>query len=121
MSLDISFSKKSKRDFPIKEFIETEEKYLENLIMVRDYFSEPLRQVIHENLHAIIFFKLPELISLHSDILLELKRKQRSIGNIILNVYQVEMNLEYINIVHFSMLCLSIFCFSVIIQSTYTY
>jgi len=88
MSLDISFSKKSKRDFPIKEFIETEEKYLENLIMVRDYFSEPLRQVIHENLHAIIFFKLPELISLHSDILLELKRKQRSIGNIILNVYQ---------------------------------
>ena len=88
MSLDISFSKKNKREFPIKEFLETEDKYLANLIMVRDHFSFPLQGSIPPALHAVIFYKLPEMIALHSDILLELKKKCRNIGSIVLMFYQ---------------------------------
>ncbi len=87
MSLDITFSKKNKRDYPIKEFIETEDKYLANLIMVKNYFWNPLQEVLPIGLQRLIFLMLPEMIALHSDILLELKKKSRNIGNILLNVY----------------------------------
>ena len=88
MSLDITFSsKKNKRDFPIKEFIETEDKYLANLIMVRNHFWNPLQEVLPISLQRLIFLMLPEMIALHSDILEELRKKNRNIGNIILNVY----------------------------------
>ena len=87
MSLDITFSKKNKRDFPIKEFVETEDKFLANLIMVRNHFWNPLQELLPISLQRWIFFMLPEMIALHSDILLELKKKNRNIGNIILNVY----------------------------------
>ena len=87
MSLEITFSKKNKRDFPIKEFVETEDKYLANLIMVQDHFCFPLQEVFPISLQRMIFFMLPEMIALHSDILLELKKKNRNIGNIILNFY----------------------------------
>ena len=86
MSLDISFSKKKdKREFPIKEFIDTEDKYLSNLIMVREHFSTPLKLVLPEDLHSIIFFKLEEMISLHHNILEELRRKDMNIGKLLLN------------------------------------
>ena len=89
MSLDISFSKKKdKREFPIKEFIDTEDKYLSNLIMVREHFSTPLKLVLPEDLHSIIFFKLEEMISLHHNILEELRRKDMNIGKLLLNYYQ---------------------------------
>ena len=40
MSLDKSpFSKKNKRDYPIKEFIDSEERYLANLRMVKENFQ----------------------------------------------------------------------------------
>ena len=87
MSLDITFSKKNKRDYPIKELIETEDKYLANLIMVRNFFWNPLQEVLPISLQRLIFIMLPEMIALHSDILLELKKKNRNIGNILLNVY----------------------------------
>ena len=38
MNLDISFTKKSKREFPIKEFVETEDKYLANLACLFSHF-----------------------------------------------------------------------------------
>ena len=90
MNLDISFSKKSKREFPIKEFVETEDKYLANLIMVRNYFSAPLQgsPLLSEDLHQLIFFRLEEMIQLHSDILFELNNRKNNIGNIILQFYE---------------------------------
>ena len=84
MSLDILSPKKSKREFPIKEFSETEDKYLANLIMVRDNFRDPLVQFLSEPIHQAVFFRLDELIALHSDILLDLKRKKVSIGQVML-------------------------------------
>ena len=88
MSLGLPSSKKNKRDYPIKEFVETEDKYLANLIMVRDNFSDPLQNLIQEHLHSVIFFKLHEMIALHTDILEDLKRNNRNIGNIMLNYYR---------------------------------
>jgi len=84
MSLDISFSKKSKREYPIKEFVETEDKYLANLIMVRDNFLDQLQNILPSNIVDLIFFRLHELIALHSDILLDLKKKKSNIGNVVL-------------------------------------
>jgi len=84
MSLDISFSKKSKREFPIKEFTETEDKYLANLIMVRDNFCLQLQHILSPSTIEIVFFKLDELITLHSDILLDLKKRKSNIGQVIL-------------------------------------
>jgi len=84
MSLDISFSKKSKREYPIKEFSETEDKYLANLIMVRDNFCIQLQHLLPPNTLDLIFFRLPELITLHSDILLDLKKRKSNIGQVIL-------------------------------------
>ena len=88
MNLDISFTKKSKREFPIKEFVDTEDKYLGNLIMVRNNFSQPLQSFLSEDLHRNVFFKLEEMIKLHSDILFELNQRKNNIGKIILNFYQ---------------------------------
>jgi hypothetical protein len=71
--------KKSKRAAPIQELTETEDTYLENLIMVRDVFREKLSNMspFHK---SIIFFQLDDLILLHSDILFGLKRKKADIG-----------------------------------------
>ena len=88
MSLDISFSKKSKREYPIKEFSETEDKYLANLIMVRDNFLSQLQNLLQPNVVEIIFFRLHELITLHSDILLDLKKRKSNIGQVILKYRQ---------------------------------
>ena len=88
MNLDISFTKKSKREFPIKEFVETEDKYLANLIMVQNHFSEPLQPLLSQEVHRLVFFKLDEMIKLHSDILFELNKRKNNIGKIILNFYQ---------------------------------
>merc|ERR1712110_657013 len=88
MNLDISFTKKSKREFPIKEFVETEDKYLANLIMVQNYFSAPLQSFLSEDLHQLIFFKLEEMVKLHSDILFELTNRKTNIGKIILQFYE---------------------------------
>ena len=79
-----SFSKKSKRDFPIKEFLESEEKYLTNLCMVRDNF---MLQVQHLNPEAakIIFYRLPDLIVLHGSILRSLKSNEKGVGRTMLD------------------------------------
>lgn len=83
LSLDISFGKKSKRSAPIQELLETEDKYLENLIMVRDIFRNQLTNM-HPEHRAIIFFRLDDLISLHSDLLFGLKQKRVDIGSVFL-------------------------------------
>ena len=79
-----SFSKKSKRDFPIKEFLESEEKYLTNLCMVRDFF---MLQLQHLNPEAakIIFYRLPDLIVLHASILRSLKGGEKGVGRTVLD------------------------------------
>ena len=87
MNLDISFNKKSKREFPIKEFLDSEDRYLANLILVQNYFSTPLQSFLCEDLHQLIFFRLDEMIKLHSDILFELTNKKNNIGKIILKFY----------------------------------
>ncbi len=73
--------KKSKRQAPIQELVETEDKYLENLIMVRDVFRERLSGMspFHK---SIIFFQLDDLITLHSDVLFGLKRRKSDIGSV---------------------------------------
>ena len=50
-------SKKTKRQAPIQELVDTEDKYLENLIMVRDKFRDRLTLISPQD-KAIIFYKL---------------------------------------------------------------
>ena len=88
LSLGLTSSKKNKRDYPIKEFIESEDRYLANLIMVRDHFSDPLQSFVSESFHALIFCRLHEMIALHTDLLEDLNRKDQNIGKIILNHYR---------------------------------
>ena len=84
---DISFAgaKKNKRKAPIEELVSTEDKYLENLIMVRDIFREKMTYMNIEDKN-IIFFLLDDLILLHSDLLFGLKTpKNDDIGKVFLN------------------------------------
>ena len=62
----------------------TEDKYLENLIMVRDIFREKLSQMsMQDKLH--VFHLWDDLILLHSDILFGLKLpKSDDIGKVFL-------------------------------------
>ena len=55
-----------------------------NLIMVRDNFLDQLQNILPSNIVDLIFFRLHELIALHSDILLDLKKKKSNIGNVVL-------------------------------------
>ena len=54
-------SKKNKRQAPINELVDTEDKYLENLIMVRDKFRERLSLMTIQD-KAVIFYKLVRLL-----------------------------------------------------------
>ncbi len=86
LPLDISFGRKSKRAAPMQELLETEDKYLENLIMVRDVFRESLfaSGAMTPSQSAVIFFRLDELVSLHSDVLFGLKQKRADVGAVFL-------------------------------------
>jgi hypothetical protein len=59
-------SKKNKRQAPIQELVDTEDKYLENLIMVRDKFRERLNLISSQD-KAIIFYKLVRIQKLCSE------------------------------------------------------
>ena len=76
--------RKKKRQRPLDELISTEDKYLENLIMVRDKFREPLSRYLSVNERRIVFCHLDELIVLHSDILFEIKQKKADVGLVFL-------------------------------------
>ena len=78
-----SKSKKSKRDFPIKEFLESEEKYLTNLCMVRDHFMLQLQHLSPEAA-KIIFYRLPDLIVLHGSMFRSLKSDEKGVGRTVL-------------------------------------
>lgn len=83
---DISFGniKKNKRKAPIDELVTTEDKYLENLIMVRDVFRERLTLMSGSDKN-LIFHLLDDLILLHSDILFGLKTpKNDDVGRVFL-------------------------------------
>lgn len=83
---DLSFgsSKKSKRAAPIQELMDTEDKYLENLIMVRDKFRDKLTLMTPYD-KQLIFYLLDDLILLHSDLLFGLKAQKRvDIGQVFL-------------------------------------
>ncbi len=83
LPLDISFGRKSKRAAPMQELLETEDKYLENLIMVRDVFRECLTTMPPQQ-KATVFFRLDELVGLHSDLLFALKQKRVDVGEVFL-------------------------------------
>ena len=78
LSLNIS-TKKKKRQFHVNELVDTEDKYLEKLIMVRDKFRERL-SLMPMSEKKNIFYSLDELILLHSDILFDLRPKKVDIG-----------------------------------------
>ena len=67
--------KRNKRKAPIEELLSTEDKYLENLIMVRDVFREKLSLMSAED-KKLVFYLLDDLILLHSDLLFGLKKDQ---------------------------------------------
>ncbi len=69
--------KRNKRKAPIEELLSTEDKYLENLIMVRDVFREKLSLMSSED-KKLVFFLLDDLILLHSDLLFGLKKDQQA-------------------------------------------
>ena len=50
-------TKRNKRQAPMNELVDTEDKYLENLIMVRDKFRDKLTLISNLD-KAIIFYKL---------------------------------------------------------------
>ena len=83
-----SAKKKKKRSGPLNELIITEEKYLDNLIMVRDKFREPVATYLLQRAGAAgsvvqldqIFYKLDELIQLHSEISAQIKPKRADVG-----------------------------------------
>ena len=54
-------SKKNKRQAPIQELVDTEDKYLENLIMVRDNFRDRLTLISGQD-KAVIFFRLVRIL-----------------------------------------------------------
>jgi len=84
---DISFGgtgKKNKRKLPIEELTTTEDKYLGNLIMVRDVFREKLSLISTAD-KGLIFYLLDDLILLHSDLLEGLTTtKNKDIGKVFL-------------------------------------
>ncbi|XP_071746379.1 protein vav isoform X2 [Lepeophtheirus salmonis] len=80
-----SLKSKSKRDLPINELIDTEDKYLENLIMVRDVFRDQLTLLSSKD-KELIFYKLDELIRLHTEILTGLNIKGSHVGEIFLRL-----------------------------------
>ncbi len=86
LPLDISFggSKRSKRSAPMQELLETEDKYLENLIMVRDVFRNVLT-TMPPPVKFTVFFRLDELVELHSDLLFGLKQKRADVGGVFLS------------------------------------
>jgi guanine nucleotide exchange factor VAV len=78
LGLNIS-AKKKKRQFHINELVDTEDKYLEKLIMVRDKFRERLTLMQTAD-KKVIFYFLDELILLHSDLLFDLRPKKVDMG-----------------------------------------
>ena len=92
LSLDISFGKKSRRAAPMHELMETEDTYLENLIMVRDVFRDNMTNMspMHKR---IVFFQLDALIELHSDILFGFKQKKVDVGRVFLNHMEIMSNI----------------------------
>ena len=78
LGLNIS-AKKKKRQFHINELVDTEDKYLEKLIMVRDKFRERLTLMPTAD-KKVIFYFLDELILLHSDLLFDLRPKKVDMG-----------------------------------------
>ena len=78
LSLNIS-TKKKKRQFHLNELVDTEDKYLEKLIMVRDKFRERVNLMPNVD-KKVIFYSLDELILLHSDLLFDLRPKKVDIG-----------------------------------------
>ena len=71
------------RSRPLSELVDTEDKYVENLIMVRDKFRDQLfPNFLSQDRSGQIFYKLDELIDLHTDIAMEIKPKRADIGHV---------------------------------------
>ena len=56
MRLDISFSKKNKREYQIIKFVEKEDKYLAKLNHVKDNFLDQLQNILLSNIVDLIPF-----------------------------------------------------------------
>lgn len=79
----LSTKRKKKRARPLSELVDTEDKYVENLIMVRDKFRDQLfPNFLSQDRSGQIFYKLDELIDLHTDIAMEIKPKRADIGHV---------------------------------------
>jgi len=76
-------NKKSKREYPVKEFLDTEANYLGNLLMVRDNFRDRITLMSAQS-KAAIFRGLDEMIQLHSSLLADLKETNNDIGKVLM-------------------------------------
>ncbi|XP_074029003.1 vav guanine nucleotide exchange factor isoform X2 [Leptinotarsa decemlineata] len=61
-----------KRDFVIKELLDTEKNYVDVLTKLKKNFMKPLLSVMNIENHNTVFFKIKELKDIHSDFLKEL-------------------------------------------------
>ena len=61
------FIPKEKRDYCLKELVETEAKYVEVLQMLKNYFIKSPILVLKEQDRATIFMNIPQLIDLHQN------------------------------------------------------
>ena len=61
------FVPKEKRDYCLKELIETEAKYVEVLQMLRNYFINSPMLVLKEQDRETIFMNIPQLIDVHQN------------------------------------------------------
>lgn len=75
---------KDKRDYPIDELLDTEQRYLNlNLKMIKKHFMSPLKSIMHPEEFEKIFFKIDELILLHESLYAQLsdaRNNDTSIG-----------------------------------------
>ena len=61
------FIPKEKREYCVKELVETEAKYIEVLNMLKQKFINAMGQILKEDDKRIIFMNISELIALHTD------------------------------------------------------
>ena len=63
-----------KRDYCIKELIETEKNYIDALNMIINHFVNPLKKVLSQEDHKIIFMNIKQLADVHAKFYADLRR-----------------------------------------------
>lgn len=72
-----------KRDYCLKELLETERNYVDVLVMIQSFFMRPLKSCMRPDDRAAVFSQIPTLLQLHEAFLDELIEACKSTGSAI--------------------------------------